>query len=178
MLNDIEKLARAYDFAAARHAGQQRKGEAGEPYINHLTEVARLVAEASGGADADLVAAAVLHDTVEDTATTPQELSALFGPRVAALVAEVTDDKSLPKAQRKRLQIEHAGHASAGAKLVKIADKTSNLRALAASPPVGWEAERKSEYALWAKAVVARCRGADPWLEGQFDRALAALAEG
>jgi len=176
-LNDIEKLARAYDFAAARHAGQRRKGEAGEPYINHLTEVARLVAEASGGADADLVAAAVLHDTVEDTPTTPQELSALFGPRVAALVAEVTDDKTLPKAERKRLQIEHAGHASAGAKIIKIADKTSNLRALAASPPMGWAADRKADYALWAKAVVTRCRGTNPWLEAEFDAAAAGLGE-
>ena len=176
-MSDIEKLARAYDFAAARHAGQPRKGEAAEPYINHLTEVARLVAEATGGADADLVIAAVLHDTVEDTQTTPDELTALFGPRVAGLVAEVTDDKTLPKAERKRLQIEHAGHASAGAKIIKIADKTSNLRALAASPPVGWEAERKTDYARWAQAVVARCRGANPWLEGEFDAAVAGLGE-
>ncbi len=172
-MNEIEKLARAYDFAAARHAGQRRKGEAAEPYINHLTEVARLVAEATGGADADLVIAAVLHDTVEDTKTTFEELSTLFGPRVAGLVAEVTDDKSLEKAERKRLQIEHAGHASTGAKIVKIADKTSNLRALAASPPVGWAADRKAEYLASARRVVDRCRGVNPGLETQFDAAAA-----
>lgn len=170
-MNEIEKLARAYDFAAARHAGQRRKGEAAEPYINHLTEVARLVAKATGGADADLVIAAVLHDTVEDTKTTFEELTALFGARVAGLVAEVTDDKSLAKEERKRRQIEHAGHASAGAKIVKIADKTSNLRALAASPPMGWAADRKAEYAAWARQVVDRCRGVNPWLEAQFDAA-------
>ncbi len=177
-VNDIEKLARAYDFAAVRHAGQPRKGEAAEPYINHLTEVAKLVAEATDGADADLVVAAVLHDTVEDTPTTSEELSVLFGPRVARLVAEVTDDKTLPKAERKRMQIEHAGGASAGAKIIKIADKTSNLRALASSPPIGWPPERKAEYARWARAVVTRCRGANPSLEDQFDAALAGLGEG
>ncbi len=172
-MNDIEKLARAYDFAAARHTGQRRKGEAAEPYINHLTEVAGLVAEATGGADADLVIAAILHDTVEDTKTTFEDLTERFGARVAALVAEVTDDKSLPKEERKRLQIEHAGHASAGAKIVKIADKTSNLRALAASPPAGWPAERKAEYLAWARQVVDRCRGVNPWLEARFDAAAA-----
>ena len=115
---------------------------------------------------------------MEDTPTTSEELAALFGPRAAGLVAEVTDDKSLPKAERKRLQIEHAGHASTGAKIIKIADKTSNLRALSASPPVGWEAERKREYTVWAEAVVARCRRANPWLEAEFDAAVAALGGG
>jgi (p)ppGpp synthase/HD superfamily hydrolase len=174
-LNDVEKLARAYDFAAGKHAGQSRKGEAAEPYVNHLTEVARLVAQATGGADADLVIAAILHDTVEDTATTFDELTAAFGPRVASLVAEVTDDKSLEKAQRKRLQIEHAGHASTGAKIIKIADKTSNLRALAVSPPKGWPAARKREYLDWSLQVVARCRGVNAWLEAAFDAAAAEL---
>ena len=177
-MNDIEALARAYNFAAARHAGQARKGEAGEPYVNHLTEVAQLVAQATGGADVELVMAAVLHDAVEDTQTTLGELASAFGPRVASLVAEVTDDKSLEKAERKRLQIEHAGHASAGAKIIKIADKTSNLRALASSPPVGWAAERRVEYLDWALQVVARCRGVNPWLEAQFDIAAGALGSG
>ncbi|MEO8927282.1 MAG: HD domain-containing protein [Caulobacteraceae bacterium] len=172
-MDEIVNLTRAYNFAAARHACQKRKGHAGEPYINHLTEVAQLVAEATGGSDVGLMIAAILHDTVEDTPTTTEELTALFGPRVASLVAEVTDDKSLDKAERKRLQIEHAGHGSSGAKIIKIADKTSNLRALANSPPVGWPAERKAEYATWAAQVVARCRGVNPWLEAQFDAALA-----
>jgi len=174
-VNEVERLTRAYNFAAAKHAGQARKGEAGEPYVNHLTEVAQLVAQATGGEDVDLVIAAVLHDTVEDTQTTFDELAAAFGPRVAALVAEVTDDKSLEKSERKRLQIEHAGHASAGAKIIKNADKTSNLRALATSPPAGWSDQRKTEYLDWSLAVVARCRGVNAWLEARFDAAAAAL---
>jgi (p)ppGpp synthase/HD superfamily hydrolase len=177
-VNEIEALARAYNFGAEKHAGQSRKGEAGEPYVNHLTEVAQLVAQATAGSDVDLVIAAVLHDTVEDTKTTLDELTAAFGPRVASLVGEVTDDKSLEKAERKRLQIEHAGHASTGAKIIKIADKTSNLRALATSPPKGWPEERKAEYLGWALQVVARCRGVNPWLEGEFDGAAGALQKG
>ncbi len=167
-------LARAYDFAARKHLKQQRKGEAAEPYINHLTEVALLVAETDPDGDPDVVIAAVLHDTVEDTDTTPAELEAAFGSRVAALVAEVTDDKSLAKAERKRLQIEHAGAASPGAKRIKIADKTANLRSVCASPPAGWPNERVAEYVAWAAAVVDRCRGVDPVLEAHFDAALAA----
>ena len=115
---------------------------------------------------------------MEDTGATLGELTAAFGPRVASLVAEVTDDKSLPKAERKRLQIEHAAHASTGAKMIKIADKTSNLRALAASPPAGWARERRDDYLNWASEVVARCRGANPWLETQFDAAAARLRGG
>jgi (p)ppGpp synthase/HD superfamily hydrolase len=174
-VNEVEALARAYNFAAAKHAGQSRKGKAGEPYINHLAEVAQLVAQATAGGDVDLVIAAVLHDTVEDTGTTFDEIAAAFGPRVASLVGEVTDDESLEKSERKRLQIEHAGHASTGAKIIKIADKTSNLRALASSPPVGWAVRRKAEYLDWAVQVVARCRGVNAWLEGEFDAAAGAL---
>jgi len=174
-MNGIARLAKAYHFAAAKHVAQRRKGAAAEPYVNHLTEVADLVAEATAGADVDLVLAAVLHDTVEDTETSLAELERCFGDRVAALVAEVTDDKSLPKAERKRLQIEHATHATPGAQIVKLADKTSNLRALLSSPPADWPAERKAEYVAWARRVVAGCRGANPWLEARFDAAADAL---
>ncbi|HEY5409389.1 MAG TPA: HD domain-containing protein, partial [Caulobacteraceae bacterium] len=152
-----------------------RKGEAAEPYTNHLAEVAELAATATDGADPELVIAAVLHDVVEDTPTSNAEVERRFGARVAALVAEVTDDKSLPKLERKRLQVAHAAHASVGAKIIKLADKTSNLRALAASPPVDWPAERKAEYLAWAQRVVENCRGASPWLEAIFDEAAAAL---
>ncbi len=175
-MSDIVRLAEAYHFAAQQHVSQRRKGEAAEPYINHLTEVVELVARATGGADVDLLIAAALHDTVEDTGVRPEELAARFGGRVAELVAEVTDDKSLAKAERKRLQIEHAAHASPGAKLIKFADKTSNLRSLAASPPSDWPAERRQEYVRWAEAVVAGCRGVNRWLEAEFDAAVAALA--
>ncbi len=173
--NPVLTLARAYNFAAAKHIDQRRKGEAAEPYVNHLTEVAELVARATEGAEPDIIVAAILHDTVEDTATTLPEIEAAFGKSVAAMVAEVTDDKSLPKETRKSLQIEHAAHASRGAKLIKLADKTSNLRALATSPPQGWSAERRSDYAAWAKQVVDVCRDANPWLATEFDKAAARL---
>ena len=174
-MNDTITLARAYHFAAQKHVSQRRKGEAAEPYMNHLTEVAELVAEATGGEDIDVLIAAILHDTVEDTETTPEELGAVFGPRVAALVAEVTDDKSLPSAARKALQIEHAPHASPGAQIIKLADKTANLRSLAASPPPDWTKERVDDYVVWAGRVVDGCRHANAWLAAQFDAAAAAM---
>jgi (p)ppGpp synthase/HD superfamily hydrolase len=174
--NPILTLAQAYNFAAAKHVKQRRKGEAAEPYINHLAEVAELVAQATRATDPEIIVAAVLHDTVEDTETTFDELKAYFGERVASLVAEVTDDKALPKQTRKDLQVEHAAHASRGAQIIKLADKTSNVRALGTSPPKGWSAERITEYVEWAGRVVDACRKADPWLAGQFDAAAAAVA--
>ena len=126
--------------------------------------------------DFEVLAAAILHDTVEDTKTTPDELESAFGPRVCALVAEVTDDKSLPKVERKRLVIEHAPHLSAGAKQIKLADASSNVREIGASPPSDWKPERREEYIAWARAVVHGCRGANPALEKHFDE-VAAEAE-
>jgi len=169
--NPMVALARAYHFAAARHVHQRRKGEAAEPYMNHLTEVAELVAVATRGSDPEVIIAAVLHDTVEDTGTTLDDLKVQFGERVAGLVAEVTDDKSLPKQTRKDLQIAHAVHASRGAQIIKLADKTSNLRALATSPPKDWGDERIAEYVDWAGRVVDACRGADRSLAAEFDKA-------
>jgi (p)ppGpp synthase/HD superfamily hydrolase len=177
-MNDVLRLTRAYDFAALKHIGQRRKGDAQEPYVNHLTEVAHLVARATGGAIPDLVVAAILHDSVEDTDTRLDEIAEAFGARVAGWVAEVTDDKTLPKAERKSAQIAHALHASVGAKIIKLADKTSNLRALRSSPPKGWPEARVSEYVVWAGEVVAGCRGANAWLEAQFDEAALALSPG
>jgi (p)ppGpp synthase/HD superfamily hydrolase len=142
-----------------------------EPYLNHLVEVAHLLAEATDGTDHALVAAGLLHDTLEDTPTEYEELLALFGADVAALVAEVTDDKALPKAERKRQQIVTAARKSERARLLKIADKTSNLRALASSPPVDWEAARVRDYIDWAEAVVSHCRGLNSRLERAFDAA-------
>ncbi|WP_174302004.1 HD domain-containing protein [Caulobacter sp. S45] len=175
-MTTVVDLAAAYHFAAVQHVDQRRKGQRAEPYMNHLTEVAELVAHATEGRELDIAIAAVLHDTVEDTGASLAEISERFGADVAALVAEVTDDKSLPKAERKRLQVEHAPHASRGAKLIKLADKTANLRALVASPPPDWTAERRDEYRDWAREVVAGCRGASPWLEARFDEAAAALS--
>ena len=150
-------LTRALAFAAAAHANQRRKGAAQEPYINHLAEVALLLAEATDGQDLNLVLAGLLHDTIEDTPATRQELMEHFGKDVADLVLEVTDDKSLPKAERKRLQIETAPHKSDRAKMIKIADKVSNLNSILESPPVDWSEERKREYFEWARRVVDGC---------------------
>ena len=120
-----------------------------------------------------MLCAALLHDTVEDTQTTPEELRERFGARVAGIVAEVTDDKTLEKAARKRAQIEHAAHLSSDAKLVKLADKICNLRDLADHPPPEWPLERQLEYFDWARQVIAHVRGAHPVLEALFDDACA-----
>lgn len=173
-MNPTVELTRAYHFAAQKHVDQRRKGAAAEPYMNHLTEVAELVAQATNG-DLDVVIAAILHDTVEDTDTSIDELRAAFGPRIAGLAAEVTDDKSLPKQVRKDLQVEHAPHASWGAQIIKLADKTSNLRSLLASPPPDWPRARRDDYVDWARRVVAGCRDANAWLAEQFDEAAKAL---
>jgi (p)ppGpp synthase/HD superfamily hydrolase len=163
----------AAEFAARRHVNQRRKGAQAEPYFNHLAEVAALLVIATGGTDSALVAAAYLHDTLEDTPTEYEEVFSLFGEDVAALIAAVTDDKSLPKAERKRLQIAHAAKAAARARLLKIADKISNLRSLGASPPADWDRARALEYVDWAERVVAGCRGLNAGLETLFDGAAA-----
>ncbi len=168
---DLVQVTRALDYAAKKHVDQRRKGEAQEPYVNHLIEVANLLTEATNGDDANLVIAGVLHDCIEDQGVTYEELVGRFGRDVADIVREVTDDKSLLKAERKRLQIEHAPHASARARMLKIADKTSNLRAMVASPPSGWDEQRKRDYFTWAQAVVAGCRGVNAFLETKFDEA-------
>ncbi|MDP3158862.1 MAG: HD domain-containing protein, partial [Reyranella sp.] len=160
-------------YAARQHIGQRRKGERAEPYINHLTEVAALLAEATDGSDVTLLAGGLLHDTLEDTDATYEELEQRFGPEVAALVAEVTDDKSLPKEERKRLQIDKTPSKSRRAKLLKIADKTSNLRSMVSSPPKGWTPERLRDYVGWAEQVVRSCRGLNAVLDAAFDQAYA-----
>lgn len=173
MSNDIVRIARAVDFAARQHVGQRRKGVAAEPYFNHLSEVARLLAEATDGKDPDLVIAGLLHDTIEDQGVTPEEIAAEFGEQVASIVTEVTDDKGLDKAERKRLQVVKAPYKSPQAKALKIADKTANLRAILESPPAHWDIERKRTYFDWAKAVVDGCRGVNLKLEQAFDEAYA-----
>lgn len=171
-LPDVVLFARALAFAAHAHCDQRRKGARAEPYVNHVAEVAALVAEATDGADMVAVVAALLHDTLEDTDTTQDQLAAAFGPDVAAVVAEVSDDKTLSKAERKRLQIEHAPHVSRSAKLVKLADKISNLRSLKASPPNGWPRKRINEYIEWSILVVDGLRDVNQTLERQFDAAV------
>jgi (p)ppGpp synthase/HD superfamily hydrolase len=173
MGNDLVLLARAADYAARRHVAQRRKGSKAEPYINHLIEVATLLAETTGGDDVVLLMGGLLHDTLEDTDATYEDLVERFGPGVAALVAEVTDDKSLPKEERKRLQVETTAKKSRRAKLLKIADKTSNLRGLVLSPPSGWTDQRLRDYVVWAELVVRSCRGLNARLEATFDAAYA-----
>jgi (p)ppGpp synthase/HD superfamily hydrolase len=153
---------RAADAGARWHVHQRRKGAAQEPYINHLLEVASLVADATHGQDPELVIAALLHDAIEDQEVPSELIAREFGTRVAALVEEVTDNKSLDKAERKLLQIEHAPKKSAAAKIIKLADKTSNLRAIALSPSPDWSVKRRLDYISWAKEVVDGLRGACP----------------
>ena len=171
MSTDLVKLAHAADYAARQHIAQRRKGERAEPYVNHLIEVAALLAETTAGEDVVLLMGGLLHDTLEDTDATYEDLEQRFGPEVAALVAEVTDDKSLPKEERKRLQITKTPGKSRRAKLLKLADKTSNLRNLMQSPPVGWTRARLRDYVVWAEEVVRSCRGLNPELEAAFDAA-------
>lgn len=173
----IPKVLKAARFASLKHTGQKRKGAAAEPYINHLIEVAELIASALPEPDSNLICAALLHDTVEDTATTFDEIVTAFGDDVAGLVREVTDDKSLPKAERKRLQVEKAPHKSARAQTLKVADKISNLRAMLFSPPADWELKRKQEYFAWAKRVVDGCAAANPILKAEFEAIVQRAAE-
>jgi (p)ppGpp synthase/HD superfamily hydrolase len=169
MLTGLRLVSEAADFAARRHSGQQRKGRGSEPYVNHLAEVANLLSIATDGTDAELVAAGWLHDTVEDTATTREELAQKFGDRVAALVVEVTDDMTLPKHERRRKQIVDAPRKSPGAKLIKIVDKISNIRARILPQPNLEERDDLIDYVGWAEKVVAGCRGANAVLDRTFD---------
>jgi (p)ppGpp synthase/HD superfamily hydrolase len=168
-MNDLTRIMQAVDTAARWHVHQRRKGQAAEPYINHLLEVAFLVTTATEGREPDVVIAALLHDAVEDQGIAIELIASAYGRKVADIVTEVTDDKSLPKAERKRLQVETSGHKSREARLIKLADKTSNVRAIANSPPPDWSVERRLDYIRWAREVVAQIRGTSPWMEQQFD---------
>lgn len=167
------KLLRAITFAAEKHRDQRRKDAGASPYINHPIGVATVLATEGNVSDEVTLLAATLHDTVEDTKTTFAELEEHFGPEVANLVRELTDDKSLEKMERKRLQIDHAAHSSNTAKQLKIADKICNIRDIADSPPSDWPLQRRLEYLLWSEKVVAGCRGINPALDQAFDDAIA-----
>ncbi|WP_024507671.1 HD domain-containing protein [Bradyrhizobium sp. ARR65] len=173
MLTGIRLISEAAELAARRHTGQQRKARADEPYINHLAEVASLLSAASNGEDAELVAAGWLHDTLEDTETTHDELAQRFGLRVAGLVEECTDDMSLSKSERRQKQVEDASKKSPGAKLIKIADKISNVRARIFPNPTQAQRDELADYVDWAEKVVAGCRGANATLDDLFDEAVA-----
>lgn len=166
-------LIGALAFAADKHRNQRRKDAEASPYINHPIMLAKILSVEGGVEDGPVLSAAVLHDTIEDTETRYQELVEQFGSEIADVVREVTDDKSLPKAERKQLQIDRAPRLSRAAKLVKLADKIANLRDVADHPPSQWPLERRREYFDWAKRVVDGLRGTHERLEAAFDAAYA-----
>lgn len=170
---DFALVLKALAFAAEKHRDQRRKDAEASPYINHPIALADVLVNEGNVTETDVICAALLHDTLEDTATTSEELEKAFGARIRSIVEEVSDDKGLAKADRKRLQIEHAAAISREAQLVKLADKICNVRDLAERPPAGWSLDRKREYFDWTKAVVDRLRGVHLELESIFDRAYA-----
>lgn len=174
MDDSVGIILKAIRFSAIKHRDQRRKDIPETPYINHPIQVAETLWETGGVRDEAILVAAILHDTIEDTTASPEEISAGFGEQVLALVLEVTDDKSLPKPERKRLQVEHAPHISPAAKLIKLADKICNLGDILHSPPADWSIERRLEYMLWTEQVVNGLRGASPALERQYDETLEA----
>jgi guanosine-3',5'-bis(diphosphate) 3'-pyrophosphohydrolase len=167
----IELVLLAAEFAARKHRNQRRKDREATPYINHPLALAHLLWQEAGVHDPIVIAAALLHDTIEDTRTKRAELARNFGTEVASIVLEVSDNKRLAKQTRKRLQIEHAPHLSRKAKLVKLADKTCNIRDVAMKPPKRWSLKRRREYFDWSSQVVAGLRGANLRLEKAFDLA-------
>jgi guanosine-3',5'-bis(diphosphate) 3'-pyrophosphohydrolase len=171
--SDLSLIIKAANFAALKHRNQRRKDADASPYINHPLALANVLTNEAGITDPIVICAALLHDTIEDTETTFAELQTEFGKTIALVVLEVTDDKALPKAERKRLQIVHAGTASRRARLVKLADKICNVRDLTASPPSSWKLRRKRKYFDWSGEVIDALRGTHRGLERLFDEALA-----
>lgn len=166
-------LLKALRFSSEKHSDQRRKDARSSPYINHPIQVVEILWMIGDVRDVTLLVASILHDTIEDTDTQPEEIKAEFGEDVLALVLEVTDDKSLPKLKRKQLQVEHAPHKTRNAKLLKLADKISNVQDIITSPPKDWSLERKQEYLLWTEQVVAGLRGVNEKLEMHYDDLLA-----
>lgn len=174
---ELGLIFRALAFAAHKHKDQRRKDAGASPYINHPIALANLLCNEGGITDPHVLCAALAHDTIEDTKTTPAELAEEFGEAIKNIVMELTDDKNLSPEERKRLQIEHAAHASIPAKLVKLADKICNLGDMADNPPADWDLKRKQEYFDWAKAVVDQIRGTHRELEAVFDSVYARRPE-
>lgn len=165
-------LLKAIYYAAEKHSDQRRKNTEASPYINHPIQVANILWDVAEVRDVTLLVASILHDTIEDTDATPDEIRSEFGEEVLSLVLEVTDDKNLPKQVRKQLQVEHAPHKSRNAKLLKIADKISNVGDIISTPPKDWSLERRKEYLLWTERVVAGLRGVSEKLEAHYDELL------
>lgn len=168
--DELSLVVRAMAFAAAKHKDQRRKDVAASPYINHPISLVDVLVHEGDVTDTTILAAALLHDTIEDTDTTAEEIEAEFGAVVCSVVLEVSDDPNLDKQARKQMQIVKAPGLSSEARAVKLADKICNLRDVIGSPPRGWEAERCDAYIEWAKAVIDGLRGHHPKLEAVFDR--------
>lgn len=168
----MDKLLEAITFAAHKHRDQRRKGVNAVPYINHPLAVAKLLTDVAIVYDIDILQAAILHDTIEDTETTRKELYKHFGKAVTDYVIELTDDKSLPKAERKRLQIVNAPHKTNGAKLIKLCDKICNITDVMNDPPTHWNTERRKEYYDWAEQVVQALKCDDLSLVWLFEKRL------
>jgi guanosine-3',5'-bis(diphosphate) 3'-pyrophosphohydrolase len=173
-MSDTTAVLRAASFAAAKHRQQRRKDPDASPYINHPLAVAELLATVGSVTDVALLQAALLHDTIEDTLTTAEELEQEFGRDVRILVEEVTDDKNLPRSERKRLQIVHAPKISLRAQQLKIADHTCNIRDVGGAAPVSWSMERRQGYLDWSLRVIDGCRGANEALERFYDETMIA----
>ncbi|MBY0550903.1 MAG: HD domain-containing protein [Candidatus Obscuribacterales bacterium] len=172
---DLVMISAAIQFAADKHRKQRRKDRAQTPYINHPLQVFDLLLRIGGIRDTYILVAAILHDTIEDTDTTADEIRDLFGEIVLGYVLELSDDKTLSQADRKRLQVEHASHKSYGAKLIKTGDKISNTGELDTNPPMGWDIARRLGYIDWAEQVIAGLRGTNSALEAHFDARIAAV---
>lgn len=171
--DELGLLLKAVAFAAEKHRLQKRKDVEASPYINHPVAVASTLFHEGGVTDVRALCAALLHDTIEDTQTSAEELEQLFGREIKDIVLEVTDDKSLDKKERKQRQIDHAAALSPAARLVKLGDKICNLKDVAGSPPAKWDLQRRQEYFEWAKRVVDQIRGTNVGLEKAFDAAYA-----
>jgi guanosine-3',5'-bis(diphosphate) 3'-pyrophosphohydrolase len=169
--SSLKPIFQVLAFAARKHSRQRRKDLEASPYINHPIDLAQVLVNEADIVEGDVICAALLHDVLEDTETSGEELEACFGPAIRRIVEEVSDDKSLSKEARKRLQIEHAGSASYAARLVKLADKLCNIRDILNAPPANWPLGRRREYLYWAKEVVDQIRGTHKGLEGLFDTA-------
>ena len=165
--NLLSLLFKALAFSAEKHTKQRRKDIDKTPYINHPISLANILAK-RWVIDENVLCVAILHDTIEDTETTVEELQEHFGEKITSIVLEVTDDKSLEKLVRKQKQVEHAASISHEAKLVKLADKIANITDIINTPPADWSNDRKKDYFDWAKAVVDNLRGSHQGLEKDF----------
>ena len=176
-MDNFSLFLKALHFAADKHRDQRRKGVDASPYINHPIYVAQILSDIAGINDVEVLCGAVLHDTVEDTDATLHDIEHAFGLRIARIVEEVSDDKSLKKKARKQAQIDHASSISREGALVKVADKIANIRDVASNPPPDWDTERRMGYLDWAEQVVARCKPEAPELVHYFEESLANARE-